>query len=1203
MESKLIRPPTDLPTGRSLERLLEALRAPTGDGQGVRVRTQNLKGSARGYLLARVARSLEVPLVCVTQDEDEAEKLAHDLGFFLGGEGDLLHPNVVHMPGDEVLPYDELSPDPTLVSGRLGALFHLNQATRFPALVLSIRALMKRVLPQSLMSGLSEHVRVEQDYERDALARKLVEMGYASVPLVEDAGTFSIRGDIIDVFSPLYPRPVRLEFFGDIIESMRAFDPETQRTVDSLKELVLPPTRELLFNSHTRPNAEAAIRAAAERTNIPTSRVRERLDAIREGMHSVGMEAMLPGFFAGGLSTVFDYLGKWSTRQPLFYLDDPMGIDRAVAHLEAELEREYANVVNLGELAEPPALHYLGAGELTGRLRTLRVLEGGGLSLDLGMGDADGKSESVAFGFATTKDLRDAILSHHGEEGALTPLLDRLNRWRDQSIATVVACGSLGQADRLKRLLLERNVAVKVHAEPLDDPDRLYDPAVHVHLFTGDVSSGFVDPSAIAVLSDEDIFGARGPRRRVRVRRAGNKADAFAASFGDLKDGDLVVHTDFGVCRYAGLTKMEVQGVPGDFLVLEFAGRDKVYLPVSRMRLIQKFTGGDPDKVALDKLGGTSWEKTKKKVKEQLLKMAAELLKLYAARRAHPGTKFSPPDRYFRQFEADFAFNETPDQEKAINDVIADMQKTEPMDRLVCGDVGYGKTEVAMRAAFKAVLDRKQVAVLVPTTVLAQQHYNTFKKRFDGYPVNIDVVSGMRKPGEVRDVLRKAKDGKVDILIGTHKLLGGEVGYKDLGLLIVDEEQRFGVKQKEQIKRFRSQVDVLTLSATPIPRTLNMAMSGIRDMSIIATPPQDRRAIRTFVVKFDAAQIREAILREVQRGGQVFFVHNRVQSIHSMEKFLKELIPEVSIGVAHGQMGEGQLEKVMAQFVDKTFQVLLSTSIIESGIDISSANTMIVNRADHFGLAQLYQLRGRVGRSRERAYAYLLLPAGRTVTKDAQRRLEVLQNFTELGAGFSIASHDLEIRGAGNLLGPDQSGAIAAIGFDLYTQLLEEAVAEMRGEPLRVEIDPEVALPVPALIPDDYVPDVHQRLMFYKRFSLASRDEELQDLRAELVDRFGEVPDEVDNLSELMLLKIDMRNLQLRALDSGPGRVVIMLGTEARLDGAKLAALVQRSKGVYRLTPDMKLIARIPEQTKGRDYILEARKVLRDLNGCAVADA
>ncbi|MGA9525873.1 MAG: transcription-repair coupling factor, partial [Myxococcaceae bacterium] len=462
MESKLIRPPTDLPTGRSLERLLEALRAPTGDGQGVRVRTQNLKGSARGYLLARVARSLEVPLVCVTQDEDEAEKLAHDLGFFLGGEGDLLHPNVVHMPGDEVLPYDELSPDPTLVSGRLGALFHLNQATRFPALVLSIRALMKRVLPQSLMSGLSEHVRVEQDYERDALARKLVEMGYASVPLVEDAGTFSIRGDIIDVFSPLYPRPVRLEFFGDIIESMRAFDPETQRTVDSLKELVLPPTRELLFNSHTRPNAEAAIRAAAERTNIPTSRVRERLDAIREGMHSVGMEAMLPGFFAGGLSTVFDYLGKWSTRQPLFYLDDPMGIDRAVAHLEAELEREYANVVNLGELAEPPALHYLGAGELTGRLRTLRVLEGGGLSLDLGMGDADGKSESVAFGFATTKDLRDAILSHHGEEGALTPLLDRLNRWRDQSIATVVACGSLGQADRLKRLLLERNVAVKV---------------------------------------------------------------------------------------------------------------------------------------------------------------------------------------------------------------------------------------------------------------------------------------------------------------------------------------------------------------------------------------------------------------------------------------------------------------------------------------------------------------------------------------------------------------------------------------------------------------------------------------------------------------------------------------------------------------------------------------------------------------------
>jgi transcription-repair coupling factor (superfamily II helicase) len=674
----------------------------------------------------------------------------------------------------------------------------------------------------------------------------------------------------------------------------------------------------------------------------------------------------------------------------------------------------------------------------------------------------------------------------------------------------------------------------------------------------------------------------------------------FARAFGDLKEGDIIVHTDFGVGRYAGLVKMEVRGIPGDFLALEYAGKDKVYLPVSRMRLIQKWTGGDPEKVALDKLGGTSWEKTKRRVKEQLLKMAAELLQMYAARKAHPGHAYSPPDRYFHQFEADFEFEETPDQAKAIEDVLADMQKPTPMDRLVCGDVGYGKTEVAMRAAFKAALDRRQVAVLVPTTVLAQQHFQSFKKRFKDYPVSIEVISRLKTPQETRDILRRAKEGKLDILIGTHKLLGGEVTFKDLGLIVVDEEQRFGVKQKEALKRLRTQVDVLTLTATPIPRTLNMAMSGVRDMSIIATPPQDRRAIRTFVQKYDEGVIREAILREVQRGGQVFFVHNRVESIGAMEQKLAELVPEVSVSVAHGQMREGELDKVMTAFVEKKFQVLLSTAIIESGIDISNANTMIVDQADQFGLAQLYQLRGRVGRSRERAYAYLLVPARRAITKDAQRRLEVLQAFTELGAGFSIASHDLEIRGAGNLLGGEQSGAIEAIGFDMYAQLLDEAVAELKGEPLRQQVEPEVQLPIPALIPDDYVPDVHQRLVFYKRFSQAGTPDEVTDLRAELVDRFGEAPDEVDHLSEQTLLKIDMRELRLRGLETGAAKVVVTLGPDAALDPVKLAALVQRSQGVYRLTPDMKLVARVPAEVRDAGFIPEARKVLRDLGTCAL---
>ena len=807
------------------------------------------------------------------------------------------------------------------------------------------------------MNSLSEFIGVGQEIDRDQLARRLTDLGYQPSPLVEDLGTFSVRGGIIDVYCPLYSRPLRIELFGDTVESLRLFDPSSQRTVEPLKEVTLVPARELIFNGETKKAAEATARAAAERINLPSTKLREVVEKIREGIPPFGIEALLPGFYPGGLASVLDYLPFWS-KDVLVYIDDPVGVERGAEELRAELERVWAQAQERGDLALPPDAHFVDDEVLRAELGRYPILEGGGLSL------TPDATPPVVFSFGTTQDIRNAILSHHGEEGALTPLVERLDRWRSERVAAVIACGTAGQVDRVKRLLLDRNLHVRVHPEPLGDTRALYDPAIYAHLFTGEVSQGFVDISGgLAILSDEEIFGARA-RRQVKARKG---AHPFAAAFRELKEGDLIVHTDFGIGRYQGLVKMQVQGVPGDFLLLEYAGRDKVYLPVSRMRLIQKFTGADPSKVTLDRLGTGSWARTKARVKEVLLKMAAELLQLYAARKAHPGHPFSPPDRYYRQFEADFEFEETPDQAKAIDDVLTDMQKSEPMDRLVCGDVGYGKTEVAMRAAFKATLDHRQVAVLVPTTVLAQQHFHTFRRRFKDYPVTIEVVSGMRKAQESREVLKRTREGKVDILIGTHKLLGTEVAFKDLGLLVVDEEQRFGVKHKERIKQLRTQVDVLTLTATPIPRTLNMAMSGLRDLSIIATPPEDRRAIRTFVTKFDEPTIREALLREVQRGGQVFFVHNRVQSIASMERFIHELVPEVTVGVAHGQMREGQLEKVMTDFVDKRFQVLLSTSIIESGLDIASANTMIVNRADTFGLAQLYQLRGRVGRSKERA--------------------------------------------------------------------------------------------------------------------------------------------------------------------------------------------------------------------------------------------
>jgi transcription-repair coupling factor (superfamily II helicase) len=550
----------------------------------------------------------------------------------------------------------------------------------------------------------------------------------------------------------------------------------------------------------------------------------------------------------------------------------------------------------------------------------------------------------------------------------------------------------------------------------------------------------------------------------------------------------------------------------------------------------------------------------------------------------------------YRQFEADFEFDETPDQEKAILDVLADMQNQRPMDRLVCGDVGYGKTEVALRAAFKAVEDKKQVVVLVPTTVLAAQHHRTFSKRLADYPISVEMVSRMRDEKTNRETLAKVREGKVDILIGTHRLLSPDVAFKDLGLVVVDEEQRFGVKHKEQLKKLRKLVDVLTLTATPIPRTLHMAMMGVRDLSIIGTAPVDRRAIRTFVSKFEGPTIKEAIERELSRGGQVFFLHNRIESIAGVHDYLKKLVPQAKIAVAHGQMGEGKLEQVMTEFVDKQHDVLLCTAIIESGLDISSANTIIVNRADMFGLSQLYQIRGRVGRSRERAYAYLMVPARRPITRDAQKRLQVLQQFTELGAGFQIASHDLEIRGAGNLLGPDQSGSIASVGFDLYTQLMDEAVASIKGEEVRTEFEPDVELPLPALIPEDYVPDVQQRLVFYKRLASANTEEALYDVKGDLRDQCGEPPAEVDALVEVMSIKNELRALRMRGLKSGPQRLVAQLGPDALLDPVKLAQLVAKGKGRYRLTPGMELVNTVAETA---DVLASARQLLQDLRKCS----
>jgi transcription-repair coupling factor (superfamily II helicase) len=1121
-----------------------------------------LVGASRGALvngLLAPGPGRARAVLAVARDEDEADALARDVAFFAGAGA------VLRVPADAVLPYDDLSPDRGVELERLSALARLHVSPdRVKVIVVSARGLARRTVPRRVFEEGADLLGTGVEIAREALAEKLVRLGFSRVPLVEDPGTFAVRGGIVDVWSPADPAPVRLEFFGDEIESCRAFDPQSQRSEGDVEEVLLSPAREALFTPEGKEAAKAAVRDAAERVNRPTSRVREVLDQIDQETPFFGMEALLPGFHPGGLDTLLDYLPAGTAA----YVDDAAGLEEALSELEAELRREHEAALRRQELAFPPEAHFLPAAEVLARLAERPLVRRHGVWL--------GTAEPIRFPLVETGGIRAEIEAAHGDEGALGPLTRRLEEWRRRGIATVVACATPSTQDRLRRLLEDRHQHVRAHPGPPPGAAEIFDPAVHAHVFPGELSGGFVDGDArLAVIAEEEIFGRR-VRKKARKARDEN---AFAAAFRDLNEGDLVVHVEHGIARYLGLTKMQIRGVEGDFLVLAYEGADRLYLPVAKLRQVQKFTGAPSETVRLDKLGGQSFALRKARVKEQLLKMAAELLDIYAARAAHPGHVFREPDEIFREFEAEFPWEETPDQAKAIEEVLKDMRKDRqgpaaaaPMDRLVCGDVGYGKTEVAMRAAMLAVLSKKQVAVLVPTTILAAQHERSFRERFKGYPVRIEAISRMKTAEEVRAVLKDAAAGKVDVVIGTHRLLAADVSFQDLGLVVVDEEQRFGVAHKERLKKLRKLVDVLTLTATPIPRTLHMSLAGVRDLSIIATPPEDRRAIRTFVMKFDPAQVREAIDGEMKRGGQVFFVHNRVRSIHAIEKFLSELVPKARIGVAHGQMAQGKLEDVMARFVNKELDVLLATSIIESGLDIPSANTIIVNRADHFGLAELYQIRGRVGRSRERAYAYLLVPARRPVTKDAQKRLEVLQRFSELGAGFRIASHDLEIRGAGNLLGKDQSGQIEAVGFELYSELLDEAVRELRGEPPREDIDPDVQLPIAAIIPDAYMPDVHQRLFFYKRFAQATSDEELEEIRAEIVDRCGEPPDELDALCEVMAIKVRLRALAIRALEAGPGRLVFTLGETAALDPFLLAKHVQGSGGRLRLTPDMKLV-------------------------------
>ncbi len=1175
-----------------------------------RVQLPHVDGALRAQIAAELIAHGKRPIL-VAKDQTDAEALYRDLAFMLATtDEEARDRGLVFVGADEKSPYEEYSPDTVAVMERINALYRLAKEPKtVRAAVVTPHAFVKKHVPPSFFDDAGEYVMKDEEIDRKALLAKLVASGYNSVSKVEDPGTFSVRGGIIDVYSPHRALPVRLDLFGDTIDSLRLFDPASQRAQDHVEDAVLLPAREIVFDDEVTRHAIDRIETLAEETLIPTRKLNAILDDIQNHIHFFGIEAYLPLFHAQGLVGIDEYLMKGD--DVVYLVSQPEGIETTSMDLLDEARLGYERALAAHQVAVEPSAH-VEDGELV--LERATKSERRVDMPDVVFGDV----EPLRVKYQTTEEVRSEILrasrSRSDSEDVLAPLVERLRKWQSEGLTALIVCHTRGQAERMRQLLEPKNVSVRRSKVPFSLPEFLQakatakehrsarglrDRSVHAWLVLGDISGGFVLPSAhLAVIAEEEIFGRRMKRRRRRAPAAGE----FVSDLKDLQPGDYVVHVDYGIGHYKAMTKLAVNGVDSDYLEIEYKGGDKLYLPVHRLRLISKYvTASEGRSPALDKLGGTSWAKTKKRVKDTLLKMAAELLRLYAVRASQEGHAFEAPDEVYRQFEAEFEFEPTPDQAKAIEDTIADMQKPHPMDRLICGDVGYGKTEVAMRAAMMTVLGRKQVAILVPTTVLAAQHYSVFKKRFENYPVEIAIVSRFQSKEELKKTFEAVKDGKVDIVIGTHRLLNKDVKFNDVGLLVIDEEHRFGVTHKERLKKYRAQVHVLALSATPIPRTLHMGFMGVRDMSMIATAPQDRLAVKTEVHKFSEEVIRKAIIDELRRGGQAFVVHNRVSSIYAFAKMLERLVPEARIGVGHGQMSEDRLERVMVDFMEKKTNVLLSTTIIESGIDIPNANTIVINRADRLGLAQLYQLKGRVGRSKTRGYAHFLIPAG-NLTKKARARIAVLQRFTELGAGFQVASKDLEIRGAGNILGKQQAGTIAAIGFDMYQALLKEAIDELQGSARKSLKEPEIQIPVPAFIPDAYVPAPGERLSFYQRFNNAETDERTYDLLQEITDLYGNPPAEVENLAEVMLVKQRLWRVGAIGLDYGaetkamPPRFVVRFDEgQTELSPEALVKYVQKDARRRKVTPDGKLMVYLSPFEDPREIITQVKDQLSQL--------
>ena len=1103
-----------------------------------------LSGSQFSYILAGVKAAVKRPVLLLTYSGQQSQKLAGDLTSLLPEDEILVY------PATDLLPHETLAHSNELLSQRLTVLTKLLRG-QVSVIVAPVDALLTPLSPVEFFQDYCWELEVGQVVNLELLLPRLIAQGYERVDMVEGPGQFSLRGGIIDIFPLPSPNPIRIELFDDEIDSIREFQVATQRSLEKLSRAVVPPARELIFtpegwfgvaakvkeelnqqlNRLKRMGKQEAISKLAEKTG-------EHLDQMESGLYSESLDRYSHLYYPKQ-TTLFDYMGEnW-----LVAVEEPARVQEYCGQIASQRAETLARWLEKGLALPSQSTALLDFEGLWNRINSFQIL---GCSL---------LPKHPGF-FNPNKVVNIVAKSMHNFLGRMEMLESELRVWRKSGYATVILAETEVRCQKLLQTLRE----VKLDAFYLSSPDQELSPG-NIIITEGSLQGGFeLTQSRFVVITEKEIFGQRKKSRRQGLTKVAAKLEPFV----DLKAGDYIVHASHGIGRYLGVEKLEVAGLQKDYLLIKYAGEDRLYVPTDQVSQVQKYLGSEGAAPKLNKLGGNEWARVKNRVKESVQEMARELIKLYAARQAVKGHAFGIDTVWQKEFEDAFPYEETPDQLQSIEEIKQDMEQPKPMDRLLCGDVGYGKTEVALRAAFKAIMDGKQVAVLVPTTILAQQHYNTCKERFASFPVTIEMLSRFRSTKEQRETVKGLTHGKVDLVIGTHRLVQGDIMFKDLGLLIIDEEQRFGVTHKEKLKHLRQTVDVLTLTATPIPRTLHMSLTGVRDMSTLESPPEDRYPVQTYVVEYTPQVIRDAITREIDRGGQIYFVHNRIADLDKIAMELQELLPEARIAVGHGQMREEELEKVIMEFMDGEYDILVCTTIIETGLDIPNVNTIIINNADQMGLTQLYQLRGRVGRSNRVAYAYLAFRKDKNLTEVAEKRLRAIREFTEFGSGFKIAMRDLEIRGTGNILGPEQHGQMLSVGFDMYCRLLEEAVKELQGEQTLEAVEPSIELPVDIYISDEYILDQGTKMEFYKKVMLVRNVSDANEIEEELEDRFGDLPGPVTNLVAMAKLRAYCYQLGIQNVSQQKGHVLFKFGLLHSISGEQLVRVAQEyPKVVY----------------------------------------